>query len=175
MTTTLASPATRVTRAMSVRLPWSPAIIVGGKTPENRGRMPGEAHRGKLVAVHVPTAVTPAAVRDHRITRWLQCHHTQVWTRIRDLFDREPEALKGMVIGVVRFAGWHHALPGGFCCPDWGDREYGSGRPAVHIDLADPVPFRTPVGPFPGKLPVPWKLGDTAADRVTDEYHRSVR
>jgi hypothetical protein len=131
-------------RAITIRNPWTQAILAGAKTVENRGNY--TSHRG-LIAIH---AANLDADSDARIIDLLGG-------------DASDRGVYGAVVAVARLTGCHRAdIVGlaGVCCQSWGAR-WHHGRdgvgPAYHLVLADVVVLPEPV-PARGQQAVPWTL-----------------
>lgn len=124
-------------RALSVRQPWSWAIVAGGKDCENRSRNIAGGHRG-LVAIHAGQQLADAAFR-----------------RVAELADygipdlghpgAPAETYLGGVIGVAELTGAHPASTCGGSCSRWADPT------GWHLRLIKPRALSRPVD-CPGRL-----------------------
>ncbi|MFB7827414.1 hypothetical protein [Streptomyces hydrogenans] len=116
-------------RGISVRQPWTSAIVAGAKTIENRPQP--WSWRG-LVLLHAGLQIDRPALRVPLVARTI---------RGRDL----PT---GAVIGVARLTGCHQDPDGSPPCTKWAE----PGR--WHLELADvqelalPIPARGQLGPW---------------------------
>lgn len=144
--------------ALTVRPPWSWAIIHAGKLVENRSRgaLGWRRHVGSRLWVHTAATWSDRGAHDHRIiTAWLDAHPDYEHRGIRQVPRNTPPPgwLPGHVIGHVELEDVHLAAG---CCEPWGESTYteGSGRlvtDVVHLVLADPVALAEPV-PAMGRL-----------------------
>jgi hypothetical protein len=144
--------------ALTVRQPWASAIILGGKTPENRPRRmaylgPLLIHAGMRVDWDAPDFAWHAAgltppPRGQRFDRG-------AWTASLSL---------GTVLGQVTVTGCHRdEIPGHPSCPAplctrWAVRDQW------HIELEGPLPLPSPV-PCKGALGL-WRLPPEAEAAV---------
>lgn len=160
-----------ITAAITVRIPWSPAIAYGRKRVENRGRRIAARHIGTRVAIHAGSTVDTAGMRDHRIVQWLIGNPEAARGGTFD--PLLVQHLRGRILAVATIVGCHQADGArayATCCHPWGEREYATpafpaGRLAQHIELDDVVSLDEPYGPVVGALRVPWELpADVAAD-----------
>lgn len=140
------APAAPENKALTVRQPWSHAIIHGGKNVENRSRP--TSHRGRLY-IHAGKGYAPEALRFPAMaTLDLGIDPTGDEKRGTDL--------RGMVIGTVDVVGCHHADEcaaddEGHMCSAWAMPGH------FHWELKYPRPLATPF-PARGQLGI-WTLG----------------
>jgi hypothetical protein len=123
-------------RALSIRQPWAWAVPHAAKDVENRDWRGLPSYRGALV-IHAGARREP-----ENASLWL-------WDAFGLL---APAGLPlGAFLGAVQLVGARRALPG--CCAS----PWAAAGAAVHIELADPWPFREPV-PGKGQLGL-WRPG----------------
>lgn len=125
-------------RCLSIRQPFSWAVIAGGKDVENRSRNIAGGHRG-LVAIHAGQHLADAAA----------------FTRVAGLADygvpdlghpgAATETYLGGVIGVAELTGAHRATSCGGSCSRWAEPT------GWHLRLIKPRALSRPVD-CPGRL-----------------------
>lgn len=133
-------------RILTVRPPWSAAIIHSGKDVENRPRNIAGAYRG-LVAIHAGKSF------DHD-ARFPDKTPLPV-----DVYGTEGGIVRGAIIGVVELVDVHTDLVGGrpeAHCSRWAE----SG--AHHLVLANPRALAEPI-PYTGALGLRHLDADTTA------------
>ena len=136
-------------RALSVRQPWSWAIVAGGKDCENRSRNIAGGHRG-LVAIHAGVQLADA----------------DAFRRVAELADygvpdlgrpgAPAETALGAVVGVAELTGAHPASSCHGGCSPWADPT------GWHLRLVKPRPLSRPVD-CPGRLGLFTLPADVAA------------
>lgn len=150
-----------VTRAITIRAPWSIAVRAGRKLVENRGRP--TSWRGP-VAIHTGAAWSKEGARDPRILDWW--YGAGQWPAALDATDFAYAFRK--IVAVADLVDCHEAEQphpaGATCCAPWGDRDY-RGKPAWHLVLEDVRILDAPV-PAVGQLAVPWALPAGTAVQV---------
>lgn len=128
-------------RILTVRQPWSEAIIFGGKTVENRIRNIAGDYRGP-VAIHTAKyEPTPDEWND------FDARFPEALTRMANTVPWAQEEF-GVIIGVVDLIDVHHcfnALTNFEGCSPWAELD------AWHLVLANPRPLGAPI-PYKGAL-----------------------
>lgn len=127
-------------RALTVRPPWSAAIVHGPKNVENRNR---QTRRRGPILIHAGVSVDrDAPGRSPALTRWL-----------RPMTDASNLTVLGAVIGAAVIVDCHPAVPWwrGGCCAPWG--ESGPGSESTwhwvldkRLALPEPVPCKGALG-----------------------------
>lgn len=150
-------------RAVTVRPPWSEAIIRLGKDVENRSRNIAGSYRGP-VAIHAGLRVDPFAY-DH--------HEFQVVNRIASGWGGyQPHHDRGAIVGVVDLVDVHHADG----CGTQGEDQLGPWHEICspwamadhwHLVLVNPRTLREPI-PFRGRLGL-WHLPNQIITRITEQ------
>ncbi|AXA97603.1 hypothetical protein [Microbacterium sp. PM5] len=147
-------------RILTVRHPWSHAIVWGGKDVENRTRNVAGAYRGP-VAIHAAARVNP-------IAEWYDFARTH--PRSAALLRDAPSGIEtfGAIIGVVDLVDVHRNSDAQGCLPS-GNHDgrlkpcSGWAEPgAHHLVLASPRPLTEPI-PFKGALGLRRLDDDTTA------------
>jgi len=140
-------------RALSIRQPWSWAIVCAGKDVENRSR--GTRYRG-LLAIHASKTVHRADLDDPRILEAVAENGFEI---------DEGAATLGAVVAVAGLVGCHLSPDfGGTCgatrslCSPWAVRDQ------YHWLLADVRPLPDPV-PCKGALGL-WRLPEDVEKQV---------
>ncbi|MGW2176362.1 hypothetical protein ACWC1C_38130 [Streptomyces sp. NPDC001705] len=125
-------------RGISIKQPWTAAVLTGAKTVENRPRpwKPG------WVLLHASKSIDQPALRLPLVARAV--HGRQLAT--------------GAVVGVARITDCHQDPAGTEPCSEWAHRE------AWHLVLRDVQELILPV-PAPGQLG-PWKPSPDLITRV---------
>lgn len=152
----------RITRALTVRQPYAGAIVLGGKTTENRskptpyGGLRVYVHAGKAIP-EVTSAPYPgfgsdrladmlADVGDLWSPQWVREADAEQVAALgrQDLSGIAPACL-GALIGEVTLRSSHPE--GTDCCADpWALRRIpGDTRPLFHWPLTDPAAYSRPV------------------------------
>ncbi len=136
-------------RILTVRQPWTWALIHGGKDVENRNRNIAGDYRG-------PVAIHAGLTYDHHATLWMPgSGHPSIET-IAPTY--------GTIIGTAELVGVHHASdPTHSChariCSAWAEAG------VWHLEFADPRPLRDPI-PYKGALGMR-TLPDAVAEMVS--------
>ena len=134
-------------RALTVRPPWSWAIIHGGKLVENRSQgAVGWRYRGRLW-IHAAKGWSGRGATDPRVVEAVLRQHPPG--------SLQPEWHPGHVIGSVELVDVH---PASGCCEPWGEETYPPANPearppgrVTHLILENPVPLEVPI-PARGRL-----------------------
>ncbi|MFJ3594540.1 hypothetical protein ACIQUY_34690 [Streptomyces sp. NPDC090231] len=116
-------------RGISIRQPWTTAILTGAKTIENRPR----PWRTGWVLLHASQQIERPALRLPLVARTI----------------RGRELVTGAVVGVARITDCHQDPEGSPRCTEWAQAD------AWHITLTDVQALALPV-PVGGQLG-PWK------------------
>jgi hypothetical protein len=164
-------------RALTVRQPWSWAIIHGGKDVENRSRNIAGSYRG-------PIAITAALTLDRDYDRRLIAQSVGRLARSGERVGRHDVAQRaghpltrfnaiterfgnlGAILGVVDITGVHAGIDdvddelGWWPCSEWAQQV------GYHLVLANPRPLPTPI-PVRGRLGL-WTLPDDVAAQVEE-------
>ncbi|MFF8919143.1 hypothetical protein ACF08M_39100 [Streptomyces sp. NPDC015032] len=115
-------------RGISIKQPWTTAILTGAKTIENRPR----PWRPGWVLLHAGQQIDRPALRLPLVARTI----------------RGRELATGAVVGVARLTDCHQDPPGSPPCTEWAQPD------AWHLVLSDvqelllPVPARGQLGPW---------------------------
>lgn len=150
-------------RAITVRPPWSEAIIRLGKDTENRSRNIAGSYRG-LLAIHAGLRYDLSAhdFREYRVVRNIAAG----WG------GYTPADTRGAIVGVVELVEVHHASD----CATRGEDDMGDwvdmcSRWALedchHLVLVNPRPLPDPI-PYRGRLGL-WHLPDQIITRINDQ------
>ncbi|MFI9019427.1 hypothetical protein ACIGZI_35965 [Streptomyces griseus] len=116
-------------RGISIKQPWTAAILTGAKTIENRPQ--SWSWRG-WVLLHAGQQTDKPALRLPLVARTI----------------RGRQLVTGAVVGIARITGCHQDPEGSPLCSPWAHPE------AWHLELADvqelhlPVPVRGQLGPW---------------------------
>lgn len=149
-------------RILTVRQPWSEAIIFGGKDVENRVTNVAGSFRG-TVAIH--SAKRPATPAEWRA---FEIRYPSAMSQMMDTVPWSQEEF-GVIIGLVDLVGVHYSGVDGCgtgegegpipMCSDWCEPI------AHHLVLANPRPVAEPI-PYKGALGLR-RLDDETIARVT--------
>lgn len=134
-------------RALTVRPPWSPAIVDGHKPIENRSGGFTKNYQG-LMLVHAGTSISTRGLKDKRI---LRAYPDLEIDPPRD----HPLLRQSVILGWAELANSHRAEPG--CCSSpWAEWSYVNARgetvdQITHLVLINPPQARDadPVAPRP--------------------------
>ncbi|MDX2922759.1 MULTISPECIES: hypothetical protein [Streptomyces] len=129
-------------RGISIKQPWTAAILTGAKLVENRPRR--WSWRG-WVLLHAGQQIDRPALRMPLVARTI----------------RDRELVTGAVIGIARITDCHQDPDGARLCSPWAHTE------AWHLELADVQELPLPV-PARGQ-PDPWKPTDDLVDQVLQQ------
>lgn len=130
-------------RALTVRWPWSSAIVYGPKRIENRSWPVPPEHFGKDIALHAGAGADRIRAEDIRMSRAL-VDGVRTWPRHT-----------GEIVAVVTVTGCHHDTG---CCRPWGFAG------TWHWELNDVRTVPHPV-PVPGRLSL-WRVPDDVREAV---------
>ncbi|MEU6460276.1 hypothetical protein [Streptomyces sp. NPDC047065] len=125
-------------RGISIKQPWTAAVLAGAKTVENRPRLwkPG------WVLLHASKSIDQPALRLPLVARAV----------------RGRQLATGAVVGIARITDCHQDPAGTEPCSEWAHRE------DWHLVLADVQELPLPI-PAPGQLG-PWKPSPDLITRV---------
>lgn len=150
-------------RAVTVRPPWSEAIIRLGKDVENRSRNVAGSYRGPL-AIHAGLNYDPSA-HDH--------HEFKIVNRIAAGWGGyKPTDTRGAIVGVVELVEVHHSSD----CMTLEEHDTGdqiitcspwAHQDGHHLVLVNPRPLPEPI-PYRGRLGL-WHLPDQIITRINDQ------
>jgi hypothetical protein len=130
-------------KALTIRQPWTDAIVYGTKRTENRTRRTN--YRGPIL---IHAGITP--------DRGDQARALHIAATLNGA-PIGPDT-RGAIIATARLAGCHPAADG--CCPDWGFPECWHWELADVQPLTEPVPARGALGLW---TPTPDLLNTIAA------------
>ncbi|MEU4181484.1 hypothetical protein [Streptomyces sp. NPDC026589] len=128
-------------RGISIKQPWTAAILTGAKTIENRTR----PWRTSWVLLHASQQIDRPALRFPLVARTI----------------RDRQLLTGAVVGVARITNCHQVPEGSPPCSPW------AHVGAWHLELADVQELPLPV-PARGQLG-PWRPTEDLVDQVLQQ------
>ncbi|MFD8958829.1 hypothetical protein ACFXKH_38060 [Streptomyces caelestis] len=128
-------------RGISIKQPWTAAILTGAKTIENRPRpwKPG------WVLLHAGQQIDRPALRMPLVARTI----------------RGRQLVTGAVVGIARITDCHQDPEGSPLCSPWAQTE------AWHLELADVQALALPI-PARGQLG-PWRPTEDLLDQVLQQ------
>ncbi|MFB9608613.1 hypothetical protein ACFFTQ_37240 [Streptomyces roseofulvus] len=129
-------------RGITIRQPWTAAILAGHKTIENR---PRPLWRPGWVLLHAGGQIERRALRDPLVAHAV----------------RGRELMTGAVLGIARIAALHQDLDDAAPCTPW------SIPGAWHLELTGVQELALPV-PATGQLG-PWRPAPDLLERVLDQ------